>query len=79
MSDLDLDQLIHTPEGRLVLEVLQSRRLPIMIVVQDKGEMTFWYPPSVQRNMDADQEILLEMIRLLEEHVAQLRARCPIQ
>lgn len=79
MSDLDLDELVHTPEGRLVLEVLQARRLPICIIIQDKGEMTFWYPPKVQENMDSDQELLLEMIRIFEEHVAQLRARCPVQ
>ncbi len=79
MSDLDLDELVHTPEGRLIIEVLQSRRLPIMIAIQDKGEITFWYPPKILSNFDADQEVLLEWIRLLEEHVAQLRKRCPVQ
>jgi hypothetical protein len=79
VSDLDLDELVHTPEGRLVLEVLNQRRLPILIAMSDKGEITFWYPPSVLRNFDADQEGLLEWIRILEEHVSQLRARCPIQ
>ena len=79
MSDLDLDQLIHTPEGRLVLEVLQSRRLPLLIAATDKGEVIFWYPPSVLDNMLRDPERLLEWIRLLEEHVQQLTAQVPKQ
>ena len=73
MSDLDLDELIHTPEGRLVLEVLQSRRLPIVIVMQNQGEMIFWYPPRVMENLQTS-EGLLEWTRLLEEHIARLQA-----
>src|SRR6266404_6309427 len=79
MSDLDLDQLIHTPEGRLVMEVLNSRRLPMCIIISDKGEIVFWYPPKVLGNFDGDQELLLEWIRILEDHVEQLRKRCPVQ
>ena len=78
MSDLDIDQLIHTPEGRLVLEVLQSRRLPVLIVMQDKGEMIFWYPQKVLNNF-SDQELLLEWMRILEDHITQLRKQCPVQ
>lgn len=79
MSDLDLDQLVHTPEGRLVLEVLQARRLPLLIMIQDKGEVTFWHPPSVQNNMDANPEGTMEMAQLLEDYATALRARCPKQ
>jgi hypothetical protein len=79
MSDLDLDQLIHTPEGRLVMDVLNRRRLPLMIVLQDKQEAVFWYPPVVLTNFDNDAERACEWIRLLEDHVAQLRKRYPVQ
>jgi hypothetical protein len=74
MSDLDLDQLIHTADGRLVLEILQARRLPIMIAIADKGEVTFWYPPSVLENLATDSERMLEWVRLLEEHAQALQA-----
>jgi len=79
MSDLDFDQLIHTAEGRLVLEVLQARRLPLLMALQDKGEVTWWYPPSVLDNLIADQERLLEWVRLLEAHAQQLQSLVPKQ
>ena len=79
MSDLDLDQLVHTPEGRLVLEVLQSRRLPILIAMQDKGELIFWYPPTVLQNFTSDSERMLEWVRLLEEHARLLQDMVPKQ
>jgi hypothetical protein len=79
VSDLDLDELIHTPEGRLVLEVLQSRRLPILIVIQDKGEMTFWYPPRVRENLENDNDVAMEWMRIVEDHLNQLRARATKQ
>jgi len=74
LSDLDIDQLIHTAEGRLVLEVMQGRRLPIMVVMQDKGEMVFWYPPAVLNNLLPDAERLLEWVRILEDHTARMQA-----
>jgi len=46
-----------------------------MIVVQDKGEMTFWYPPRVRENIENDNEIAMEWMRMLEAHLEQLRAR----
>jgi hypothetical protein len=73
VSDLDVDQLIHTAEGRLVMEVLQARRLPLLIAMQDKGEVTFWYPPSVLDNLTGDSERMLEWVRLLEEHARLLQ------
>lgn len=80
MSDLDFDQLIHTAEGRLVIEVLQQRRLPLMIAIQDKGEVTFWYPPTaVLAEMEKDSERLLEWVRLLEEHARLLQNMAPKQ
>ncbi len=74
MSDLDLDELVHTPEGRMVIEVLQGRRLPVMVVMQDRGEMTFWYPKLVQEGL-RETDRLMEWVRLLEEHVKQLQER----
>jgi hypothetical protein len=79
LSDLDLDQLVHTPEGRLVLEVLQSRRLPILIAIQDKGEISFWYPPTVLNNLTGDGERMLEWVRILEEHARLLQDMVPKQ
>ena len=79
MSDLDLDELVHTPEGRLVLEVLQSRRLPLMIVMQDRGEIIFWYPPTVRENLEHDSERMLEWVRILEEHTRLLQDTVPKQ
>jgi len=78
--DLDFDQLIHTAEGRLVIEVLQQRRLPLMIAIQDKGEVTFWYPPTaVLDQMTKDSERLLEWVRILEEHARGLQNLVPKQ
>jgi len=74
VSDLDLDELIHTAEGRLVLEVLASRRLPVMIVMQDRGEIIFWYPPRVRENLESDSEGMLEWTRVLQEHIDRLQA-----
>ena len=79
MSNLDLDSLIHTPEGRLVLEVLNRRRMPLLIVMQDKNDLVYWYPPMIQDALDSDAEKAHEWIRLLEEHAAQLRKRYPVQ
>ena len=74
MSDLDFDELVHTPEGRLVIEVLQARRLPALIVMQDKGEMIFWYPQRVRDNIENNSEMMFEWIRLLEENISRLQA-----
>ena len=74
VSDLDFDELIHTPEGRLVLEVLQQRRLPLVVALQDRGEVVWWYPPAVLANLTGDSERMLEWIRLLEGHIEQLSA-----
>jgi hypothetical protein len=79
VSDLDFDQLIHTAEGRLVIEVMQARRLPLLIAVTSGSEMMFWYPPSVLDNLLADPERMLEWVRLLENHVEQLQALVPRQ
>ena len=79
MSDLDFDQLIHTPEGRLVIEVMQGRRLPLMIAMQDRGELIFWYPPVILENMANDAERTLEWVRLLEEHARRLQDTVPKQ
>lgn len=61
------------------LEVLQARRLPLLIILANQGEIVLWYPPSVLQNLLTDPERLLEWIRLLEEHVAQLTAQVPKQ
>jgi hypothetical protein len=79
VSDLDLDQLVHTPEGRLMLEVLQGRRLPLMVCIQDKGEVVFWYPPKILNNLMTDGERLIEWTRLLEEHAARMLDQVPKQ
>jgi hypothetical protein len=79
MSDLDFDQLVHTPEGRLVIEVMQGRRLPLMIAMQDRGELIFWYPPVILENMANDAERTLEWVRLLEEHARRLQDTVPKQ
>jgi len=80
VSDLDFDQLIHTAEGRLVIEVLQQRRLPLMIAIQDKGEVTFWYPPTaVLEELTKDPERLLEWVRILEAHAMELQGMAPKQ
>jgi hypothetical protein len=79
VSDLDFDQLIHTAEGRLVIEVMQARRLPILIAATAGSELVFWYPPSVLDNLLADPERMLEWVRLLENHVEQLQALVPRQ
>ena len=79
MSDLDLDQLVHTPEGRLVLEVLQGRRLPILIVLQDKGELVMWYTPAVMHGMDDNPERAHAWIQYLQDHIQQLKERYPVQ
>jgi hypothetical protein len=75
MSDLDFDELVHTAEGRLVLEVIQQRRLPILIVVADRGDIVFWHPPTVADNMVANPEGILQMAQLLEDYAAALRGR----
>jgi len=74
MSDLDFDQLVHTAEGRLVLEVLQGKRIPLLITVVDKGEVAFWYPPTINDNLRGDPERMLEWVRILEAHIQQLQA-----
>jgi len=79
VSDLDFDQLIHTAEGRLVIEVMQARRLPLLIAVTSGAEVNFWYPPSVLENLLGDPERMLEWVRLLEGHVEQLQALVPRQ
>jgi hypothetical protein len=57
-----------------VIEVLHARRLPLLIAMQDKGEVTFWYPPTVLQNLEGDSERMLEWVRILEEHARQLQA-----
>jgi hypothetical protein len=58
---------------------MQGRRLPLMIAMQDRGELIFWYPPVILENMAGDAERTLEWVRLLEEHARRLQDTVPKQ